>query len=369
MKQREPFTLAHAGRMARVIQRIFLLVGTVMIVGGAVMAFEDPLALVLVGFGAAFVGAGFMARRAGRLVAEVEARPGGKGTMPLVVEDLRFNVPSGGRENRIKTTISVPEGTDRAGLADARLAWIRKRLGAREDWKANVIEDEAGQQGEIVPIIMLGIALVLPLFAGGAIFAGAGIFGLVLGLMAVMGLRLGWAGWQQLRRVRAFGTSRLHLERFPPALGARLTGRIETRIPRATILRDGVSLRLACEHVWQDKTNRGGTTRTRTTHSRKLWDGPATPASTHGSARSEGLEIRVDLPVPTSQPPATLSSLRSGVRWYLTAEAKLDGVDFRASFRLPMLDPDTAATLQGQAEQEAVIADEQVVPFRRRQRR
>jgi hypothetical protein len=66
----------------------------------------------------------------------------------------------------------------------------------------------------------------------------------------------------------------------------------------------------------------------------------------HASARSDNLSMPIDFALPEDQPATSLDSFSQGIAWELTITAAMPGVDYGATFQIPVLDEDSARRLR-----------------------
>ena len=59
------------------------------------------------------------------------------------------------------------------------------------------------------------------------------------------------------------------------------------------------------------------------------------------SARNANFTVRVKFPLPSDQPATTLGGSHDGITWELVISAAMPGLDYGASFELPVLEPGT----------------------------
>lgn len=301
--------------------------GLFLVVGAWVVLVHDTDGLWAMAFGGVFVGVGLLVRK-------LFAVP--PGLQEVAVEERSVGVsPTGGgsgtREQR--QVILVDANASKADVARARADWTRVRLAERPDWTSGrIVEDDARNagSGRWAAVALTGLALVLGIVAGlsGEAFLGFAAF--VVGVAAAVNV---FHAVRAARRHGKFGTSLLALTRTPVALGARLGGTVLTGVPSRTPTR--FRLVLECAHHWEESVGSGDDMRTR--YRREvLW---RAEAETFGEARSDGAGTAVPLgfELPADRPGTTLGGGSEGIRWELEVSAPLPGLDFGASFTLPVL--------------------------------
>jgi hypothetical protein len=315
---------------------VFMGFGTLVVAMGIVTVMDDPAGFFAILFGLVFVAAGFLTRR-------LFAVPEGKKAVAVEghAADIATRDGRGGTRTQ-SSVIHVDENATEAEVAAARAAWLRARWAERPDWAEGVIRSDDVKHGGLA-VLAAGLWSVFALGALGA----ALIWGDIAWLVAVGAgvVALGFivnAARMTLRR-RKFGDSRLRLERTPLALGGRLAGEVATGVPRGMRLADGFAVTLRCVHRWEETTGSGDNRRS---HMRRdtLWETTARhPGATR--AGSGGVVVPVAFALPGDQPPATLGGGNEGIVWELSVSASVPGIDYAASFELPVLDRQAAEVL------------------------
>jgi hypothetical protein len=222
----------------------FMAAGAAMVAGGIVLALDDPGGFALIGFGLVFGGAGWLARR-------LFATPAGMKAVAVSAHEVGVRSHDGRPGTcRQATLIHVDEDAGEAEVAAARAAWLRAQWQARPDWVAGrIVAEEARRGGWLYVGAGLWTAFALAV-GGAAAFWGGGIVWLGAGLAGLVAVALWAAGVLAGLRRRKYGASHFRLDRTPAALGACLTGAVETGIAKARPPRDGFRLRLRCVHRW-----------------------------------------------------------------------------------------------------------------------
>ncbi|HSM93834.1 MAG TPA: hypothetical protein VLT47_13205 [Anaeromyxobacteraceae bacterium] len=158
-------------------------------------------------------------------------------------------------------------------------------------------------------------------------------FALVTGAVA---LGLVGAVVRQLLQHRKFGRSVLVLERAPVQLGEPLAARVRTGIPRGEAP-PAVRLRLECLHLWEEESGMGEDRKT-TRHRDRLWsdERQATAGYQAVAGGKVAVVVSVAFDLPADQP-AARSDSSDAIVWELGIHVPLPGLDYRASFRLPVI--------------------------------
>ncbi len=313
---------------------VFMGFGALMVVGGIILVFDDPGGFALIAFGLVFGGAGYLARR-------LFAVPEGKKAV-LVEEQQTAARRSDGRPGsyRQATIIHVDEDASEAEVDAAREAWQRAQWERRPDWvSGHIAAEEAGSGG----IFFLGASLwgFFALAAAAAGFFWDEFLWLVAAGFAVAAGAFLTGGLLNRARRRKFGESLLTLDETPALLGGELRGKVTCGIDPRDAPREGFRLELRCLHRWEETSSVGsGSDQRKSTIRRRevLWESEDQRA---GQASSEigrlAIPLRFDLPA--DQPATSFGSRNSGIAWELVLSAAAKGLDYKATFHLPVLAP------------------------------
>ena len=132
--------------------------------------------------------------------------------------------------------------------------------------------------------------------------------------------------YQTLLR-RKYGTSLCRIEHDPIPLGATFRGELEVRLREMPA--SGFSLRLACVR----RTVSQG--RNRSVHERVLWQDEQVVA--HGPMPApHGMRVPFRFDIPFDCEPTDLANPADSVVWKLDATADVPGIDYAATFELPV---------------------------------
>jgi hypothetical protein len=209
---------------------------------------------------------------------------------------------------------------------------------ARADWvKGEVLEEGERNRGAfriaagVVTLLAAGLFVVA--WFHGEIWW---FFAVFLAIVAVF--LVGTAVRQALQR-RKFGASVLHLEATPLALGDRVAGKVRTGIPRSESA-PSIRLKLECVHRWESQSGTGSEKRTES-HRKILWaaEREVTGVQYAGPEGRVHLAVPVDLALPADQPATTTAEGSNGISWELALHAPFPGLDYRATFTLPVVAP------------------------------
>jgi len=153
---------------------------------------------------------------------------------------------------------------------------------------------------------------------------------LLLGLFPLIGVGLAaWAVTATLRH-RKFGVSRLELSTLPGAVGGRLAGRIDTKLPEPPA--GGIQLNLDCISRVRSGSGRNNT------REHLLWKTDKHVPAPRLSRGWQGVSIPFEFAIPADAQETTRAAGSSvnRVLWRLSADADLAGVDFKARFETPV---------------------------------
>src|SRR5687768_5123998 len=132
--------------------------------------------------------------------------------------------------------------------------------------------------------------------------------------------------YHALRR-RKYGASLCRVEQVPIPLGATFRGEIEARMSEMPA--SGFSLRLVCLR----RTVSSG--KSRSVHERVLWQDEQ--SVTHGPMPSpKGMRVPFRFDIPWECEPTDLTNPSDALVWKLDVSADVPGIDYQASFELPV---------------------------------
>ena len=306
---------------------VFGAAGALMVLGGIAMVFDDPAGFALIAFGLVFIGAGTLAYRLFR-------PPEGMKAITVSEHTHATERPFGVRGTRRQAVlIHVDEEATEAEIAEARQAWMREQWHARPDWIAGRIEDAHTHSGSNLYFA----AVLWSVFAGGLIL-GFVLWGdppwLLLAIPAGVALLLVVAAVRAHLRQRKFGSSHFQMAATPAFLGERLAGTVETGVEARHGPADGFRVRLACRNRYERRDSDGDTH----LHVDTLWETEHVVTARTAPGLPRRLSVPIDLTLPADPPPTTLGTGREGVAWDLTVSAAVPGLDYAATFRLPVFD-------------------------------
>lgn len=228
---------------------------------------------------------------------------------------------------------------------------VRERLAEDPDrpWLADHPWDPTGtdcDRGRTIANVLIGLPLVLALlvplnwFAFGHAAKSGWFF---VAVMGALDLVFGLAVWQSiylLIRAATYGKSRLRFDTFPAFLGDRFTGRLETRFDLGGLRTLTLTLRFIEEYHVTVGTGRNRSVR----HVKEsLWTDTWTLEGRELSAHAHRLPIDRRLPDPTGDAASafvtTLAARPKCRYWELYCESDSRGIDWAASFLVPVYAP------------------------------
>lgn len=317
---------------------VFLGFGTAMVLGGILLAVDDPAGLALVAFGTVFAGAGILAQRRFRL-------PDGQKAVLVGTETIATDAALDGNGRVIRSAvIHVDVDADEAESEAARRDWLRTQWQARPDWVAGrlIAEDERNGYWQVLAAWLwcgfAALSVVAALIWGGiAMLVAVGAV-ITAAAMVVLAVRLRW-------RRRRFGASHLALDDCPIVLGGTLTGLIETGIDADRAPPQGFVVELSCSHRWEQAQRSGPGSDRRTRRRRQVLWMQALQHCGQAVANGRHLSVPVCFKLPGDRPTSSIAGSSDEVIWELAVSATLPGSDFAARFQLPVLSPETAEIL------------------------
>lgn len=308
---------------------VFMSVGAVMIVAGAILSFDDLGALFLIFMGAVFAGAGWFA-------GGVMATPEGK--KKVFAESASASVErafDGAGVVRSGTYIEISEDATDDEMRAAVDRWRQSMMERHPGWAEGRIASNTAASSAlwVIPVIMIliGAFLLSGVLGGDQILVFMGSIGVLVGLFFL------WTLFQRWRHLRVFGASVLVLVQSPVPPGAELIGALEAPAPRNRFADGKFILTADCKQIIRSEgvsERVNGVSERVNYETTTLWSEERTVFASGETALS--VKVRFDLPA--GLPEATLTtSAAAQVRWSLRAEAKGAALDFNEVFDLPVL--------------------------------
>lgn len=308
---------------------VFTGFGVVAVVGGIVLALDDPGGLALVAFGVIFIGAGWAAKR-------IFSPPEGKKAV-TIQEDAFSATRLDGRASTVSRSavIHVDEDASEEEIEAAKAAWSEERFAARPDWASGRILAEAERSGGLHALaaglwsFFAALAIGAGFLWGGmAWFVAAGTTGIAIVLSYLLAMA-------RIRR-KKFGRSVLCLDPCPARLGAGFAARLETEIAAGMAPDDGFLFKLKVDRRWEESNSSASARPTETTYrAETLFETETRAAPFSRPGGGPAAEAKFDLP--EDLPPTTLSGANEGIFWRVTVEARMQGVDYQTEFIIPVL--------------------------------
>jgi hypothetical protein len=209
----------------------------------------------------------------------------------------------------------------------------------RQDWVDGTIAD---YDSAISVRTLAWFSVVWNLFSWP--FATAGLWStdslfawLALPVFPLVGIALVVLTLRKWRRECKFGTSVFHCRTVPAWLGGRLQGTVSVSRADASLARRDFKFRLVCVRKTLYRGRKSSDDRE---SEEELWE-EATTGQTQWTG-APPLEISVDVPVPSDQPPTTMTPAASCTFWRLYVTCEVPGVDYKAVFEVPVFAPPVA---------------------------
>ncbi|MEQ9641094.1 MAG: hypothetical protein RIM84_13815 [Alphaproteobacteria bacterium] len=303
---------------------VFMGFGAIAVAGGIVLTFDDPGGIALIVFGLVFIGAGWLARR-------LFATP--DGMKKVAVTSHTLSTQTGSRNQT--TYIHVPEDASDDEVAAARADALAGEVESRDDWASGRIEAQESRAGNwyfIAAILWSVLCVILAVVA----WLWEAFIWLPAAAVGVCAVGLWVLAVRNRMRQQKFGVSHFAVDQMPARPGGPLTGTIETGVSKASPPADGFRVRLRCLHRYESQVRMGNSERHSTRRVTDVkWEGEAAVAG-HASARHDGLTVAVAFDLPADQPVSTAWHSTNGVRWELEVSAAMPGIDYKATFVVPV---------------------------------
>lgn len=312
---------------------VFGAVGLLMLIGGVVLAFEEPGGLFLCVFGLVFMGAGYMAHRV------FHTPPGMR-----AVAVAGSSVQTGRGTHHSQVFVHVDENATEADVEAARRQWLREAWQRDPGWADGRIVERGVSHGSL----HRAAAIAWSVFAAGMVTA-AVIWGDMLVFFSVPAVGIaGVLVFQYARqrlRQRRFGSSHFRMQPCPARLGGTLAGVVETGVAHDLAPAGGFELTLRCIHRYETTERVGSNDRRTVTRRNVLWEASSGAVGRSATRGRLVLDVPVVFELPADQPATSLEGGSEGNIWELTLSAELPGLDYAAEFRLPVLADETVDEL------------------------
>lgn len=311
----------------------FRIFGAFVLVMGVIATFEDPAGIAAIVFGLVFVGVGVLVKR-------LFAAPEGKRAVSIAGPAVPITTSTGATGARAQGyRIFVPQEASEAEVEAARRRFLAEQWAQRADWAAGRLEHDTAQTAVWLAFggglwsLLAGVLWVVAALSEDAVIGFAAV-----GCSLVAGGLLLAAGWAWLR-ARKFPPSQLVLARTPALLGGRLAAEVHTGVAAAAGPEGGFKVELECVHRWEERRARAGSSSQTLYHRDVLWRTERVVAGEVGAHPPYPLTVPIDLELPGDAPSATLIPSSEGIVWVLSIHGDVPGLDYRASFELPIFAP------------------------------
>lgn len=218
----------------------------------------------------------------------------------------------------------------------------------RPEWRSNTLVDENEVEWSALLGPALGTLFALP--GGGTMIylsatdpeaplwlAFLGLF--VIGVFSVYPT---WVTVRKLRRQYKFSESTLELETMPGCLGKPFRARLYAPISSGASSDVEFSVSLTCKRRYETTTPDPDHRHSHHTDTRTVtkWTDEARVTGTPRLRGERVLELPISFDLPSEPPPSTPEKKRDRILWELHVTGDLPGVDYQASFEIPVFEPD-----------------------------
>jgi hypothetical protein len=210
----------------------------------------------------------------------------------------------------------------------------------RSEWSSGRIPDQGRGSATFVwffAILWNAISLPLLLFLPDVARGGnkAALIGLIF---PIAGAGILISAVTTSLRLRRFKVSHFRMSPFPGSLGGRLAGQVETTLGRELLGNSVVLVTLSSVR----RTTSGSGKSSNTTES-VLWQEDAEHPGASLHSGPAGVAIPVSFIIPAGLEPSSVDPGSSAVIWRLLVHADVPGVDYDATFEIPVFDTGVAA--------------------------
>lgn len=219
----------------------------------------------------------------------------------------------------------------------------------RPEWRTRTLVHENDVEWSSLVGPLIGNLFAWPA-GGGLIYLSvsqpdAPLWLVLIGLITIgaFGVYPLWVATRKVLRQYTFRETRLELDRMPARLGQPF--RADLYVPISPDAGSGTSfsVEMACKRRYTTKAPDPSKAAHRTTEERTVtkWVDEIRVEGRSGE-RGEGMiEVPISLPLPADQPPSTPEKKKEDrILWTLTVTASIPGVDYKASFEIPVFQPD-----------------------------
>lgn len=234
----------------------------------------------------------------------------------------------------------------------------------RPEWRSNTLVDE----NEVKWSALVGPGL-------GTLFGGPG-GGIIIYLsvtdpeaslwlafwgLIVIGISCVYPTWVTVRKLRhqyKFSESTLELETMPGCLGKSFRARLYAPISSEASSDLEVSVTLSCKRQYEITVpDPDGHPHRHDTRTVTKWTDEARVTGTPRLRRERVLEIPISFDLPDEPPPSTPEKKRDRILWEVHVTGELSGVDYEASFEIPVFEPDAVPAARHPREKDRTADD------------
>jgi hypothetical protein len=201
----------------------------------------------------------------------------------------------------------------------------------RKEWIDGVIVDRSGPAAAflfIFSIVWNAIAFLITFVLFTSAFQQQHAVAFVL-IFPAIGVFLMVAAVYQLLRRRKFGVSRLMLDHMPITPGSTFRGDVDARVSDSP--ENGFQVRIMCVH----RVTTGGS-RSRSTSETIIWADEQTVAAGSAMRSPVGTRVPFTFTIPADARPSDERMPNDEIVWRIGVKAELPGIDYAATFEVPV---------------------------------
>ena len=202
----------------------------------------------------------------------------------------------------------------------------------RKEWRDGVIVSSGGAQSVTVgffAVIWNAIAVPAAYVALTSGDVDKQPMVLIVLIFPVVGVFLFVAAVYQLLRARKYGQSRVMLPHIPVSTGATCHGEVVTHVKERP--ENGFDLKLQCIHRVVT-----GSGKSRSTSETELWRDDQRVSGMVAIPTVDGFRVPFTFNVPSDVQPTNYDVPNDQILWRLSVSAEMPGIDYAASFELPV---------------------------------
>ena len=252
----------------------------------------------------------------------------------VIVVSIVFVVVCASLVALVHSGMRGPEAIARRRRANPTQPWLW-----RDDWATRRVREQSPRQSATIVFALMWCAIAFSLaYMRGWHFPNDPDAAISLLFAAIGVIFLGRAAYSMLRR-RKFGRSICEIDRLPIEPGQTFSGTIEHR--GAQTPDDGYQLVLSClDRVVTRRVNRQRPQVDDTV----LWNAEQRVSAALAAPSSAGMRVPFSFAIPADALPSQSRRTNERVLWQLAVSAELPGIDYNATFELPVFNPANSAS-------------------------